>query len=76
MSYAAQAMLRKVEGALRQNFEGPTAQEIRDVLIVERDKALGPDHFDANQAITLSHAIAHLARLLDVEAAMRPKGRP
>lgn len=75
MSFAAQAMLRNVERALRpaESTAIDSVESIREELIRWRDKALDLKTFNAGAAVVLSHAIAHLARLKAVEDAMRPK---
>jgi len=72
MSYAAQAILRKVEYALSKDRELDPAPVIRQQLIKWRD-ALLTAPLDTGQVVLLSQTIAHLARLIAAEEALIPK---
>jgi hypothetical protein len=48
----------------RMTYGPRDALELRKSLIALRDAALGPETFDPNLAVTLSHTIALLAALI------------
>jgi hypothetical protein len=47
------------------DYDGPTAVELRRNVIELRNKALGPEVFDAQAAVILSHTIALLSALIE-----------
>lgn len=70
MSYATQAMLRKVEGALRRTAARPLDQVLYDVRVrADVYHELGNVELER----LLLHTIDHLARLKAVEEAMKPR---
>jgi hypothetical protein len=47
------------------DYDGPTAVELRRNVIELRNKALGPEVFEPETAVILSHTIALLSALIE-----------
>jgi hypothetical protein len=47
------------------DYDGPRAVDLRRNVIELRNKALGPEAFDAQSAVILSHTIALLSALIE-----------